>query len=163
MFFFYKTLFFSVSAGGPFPVPIPAGWIEASHQIEPELLVSHLLLVLEHNCRSFMESGGDSSEASPSSPSSRSSEIFDKDRHVTFLDMMYQLLPSPYQIQEINRLTLAYFVISGLDILGALDRVFVIPLFCSQESLAIQLYRTYELWVTLSKMNFLLTRCYVLH
>ncbi|KAJ7971288.1 Geranylgeranyl transferase type-1 subunit beta [Quillaja saponaria] len=37
--------------------------------------------------------------------------------------MMYQLLPSAYQSQEINRLTLAYFVISGLDILGALDRV----------------------------------------
>ncbi|KAF7822305.1 geranylgeranyl transferase type-1 subunit beta [Senna tora] len=70
-----------------------------------------------------MESEGDSSEASPSSPSSHSSEIFDKDRHVTFLQMMYQLLPSPYQAQEINRLTLAYFVISGIDILGALDQV----------------------------------------
>ncbi|KAI4352107.1 hypothetical protein L6164_006390 [Bauhinia variegata] len=62
---------------------------------------------------------GDSSEAPPSN----SLETFDKDRHVTFLEMMYKLLPLPYQIQEINRLTLAYFVISGLDILGALDRV----------------------------------------
>ncbi|XAR72026.1 Protein geranylgeranyltransferase type I [Bertholletia excelsa] len=37
--------------------------------------------------------------------------------------MMYELLPSEYQGQEINRLTLAYFVVSGLDMLGAVDRV----------------------------------------
>ncbi|GFP96746.1 geranylgeranyl transferase type-1 subunit beta [Phtheirospermum japonicum] len=37
--------------------------------------------------------------------------------------MMYQLMPSAYQGQEINRLTLAYFVVSGLDILSALDRI----------------------------------------
>ncbi|KAL1542212.1 protein geranylgeranyltransferase type I [Salvia divinorum] len=48
---------------------------------------------------------------------------FEKDRHVLYLEMMYQLLPAPYQGQEINRLTLAYFVISGLDIFGALDRI----------------------------------------
>ncbi|XP_068316081.1 geranylgeranyl transferase type-1 subunit beta-like [Pyrus communis] len=51
------------------------------------------------------------------------SEIFERDRHLTFLQMMYQLLPSPYQSQEINRLTLAYFVISGLDLLAAPDRL----------------------------------------
>ncbi|XP_061338348.1 geranylgeranyl transferase type-1 subunit beta isoform X2 [Gastrolobium bilobum] len=50
-------------------------------------------------------------------------EIMDKDLHVTFLEMMYHLLPSPYESQEINHLTLAYFVISGLDILNALHRV----------------------------------------
>lgn len=49
--------------------------------------------------------------------------VFDRDRHILYLQMMYQLLPSPYQGQEINRLTLAYFVISGLDILHALDQV----------------------------------------
>ncbi|KAL1542219.1 protein geranylgeranyltransferase type I [Salvia divinorum] len=48
---------------------------------------------------------------------------FEKDRHILYLEMMYQLLPAPYQGQEINRLTLAYFVISGLDIFAALDRV----------------------------------------
>ncbi|XP_021770995.1 geranylgeranyl transferase type-1 subunit beta-like [Chenopodium quinoa] len=48
---------------------------------------------------------------------------FDKDRHVRFLDMMYELLPSDYESQEINHLTLAYFTLSSLDILGALDRV----------------------------------------
>ncbi|KAF8395106.1 hypothetical protein HHK36_019047 [Tetracentron sinense] len=51
------------------------------------------------------------------------SSSFERDLHVCFLEMMYQTLPSAYQEQEINRLTLAYFVISGLDILGALDRV----------------------------------------
>ncbi|KAI9083382.1 hypothetical protein K1719_034596 [Acacia pycnantha] len=70
-----------------------------------------------------MESEENSSEGHPSSPSSPASAIFDRDRHITFLLMMYQLLPSPYQLQEINRLTLAYFVISGLDILGAVDQV----------------------------------------
>ncbi|RXH94443.1 hypothetical protein DVH24_024127 [Malus domestica] len=51
------------------------------------------------------------------------SEIFERDRHVTFLQMEYQLLPSAYQSQEINSLTLAYFVISGLDLLAAPDRL----------------------------------------
>ncbi|CAA3010090.1 Hypothetical predicted protein [Olea europaea subsp. europaea] len=57
----------------------------------------------------------------PDSPSNSLS--FDRARHIRFLEMMYQLLPSPYQSQEINRFTLAYFVIAGLDILAALDRV----------------------------------------
>ncbi|XP_010253206.1 PREDICTED: geranylgeranyl transferase type-1 subunit beta isoform X2 [Nelumbo nucifera] len=48
---------------------------------------------------------------------------FDRDRHVRFLKMMFHGLPSGYQEQEINHLTLAYFVISGLDIFGALDQV----------------------------------------
>ncbi|XP_059666243.1 geranylgeranyl transferase type-1 subunit beta [Cornus florida] len=55
--------------------------------------------------------------------STDSSTFFDRDRHIHFLEMMYNLLPSDYQGQEINRLTLAYFAISGLDVLGALDRV----------------------------------------
>ncbi|KAI3470719.1 hypothetical protein Pfo_027382 [Paulownia fortunei] len=49
--------------------------------------------------------------------------VFERDRHIYYLEMMYQLLPSAYQGQEINRLTLSYFVISGLDILRALDRI----------------------------------------
>ena len=36
---------------------------------------------------------------------------------------MYELLPYHYQSQEINRLTLAHFIISGLHFLGATDRV----------------------------------------
>jgi len=60
---------------------------------------------------------------SPPPPDSYSKPEFDKDRHVTFLQMMYQLLPWQYQSQEINRLTLAYFVISGLDLLSSIDRV----------------------------------------
>ncbi|XP_047951820.1 geranylgeranyl transferase type-1 subunit beta-like isoform X1 [Salvia hispanica] len=48
---------------------------------------------------------------------------FEKDRHIYYLEMMYRGLPAPYQGQETIRLTLAYFVISGLDIFGALDRI----------------------------------------
>ncbi|XP_020231952.1 geranylgeranyl transferase type-1 subunit beta isoform X2 [Cajanus cajan] len=50
-------------------------------------------------------------------------EKMEKDVHVTFLELMYYLLPSPYESQEINHLTLAYFVISGLDILNSLHSV----------------------------------------
>ncbi|KAG7540321.1 hypothetical protein ISN45_Aa07g005400 [Arabidopsis thaliana x Arabidopsis arenosa] len=39
-----------------------------------------------------------------------------------YLEMMYELLPYHYQSQEINRLTLAHFIISGLHFLGAIDR-----------------------------------------
>ncbi|KAL0666295.1 hypothetical protein Bca4012_028999 [Brassica carinata] len=58
---------------------------------------------------------------SPSQPPSSSN--FDKDRHLVYLQMMYELLPHHYQSQEINRLTLAHFIISGLHFLGATDRV----------------------------------------
>ncbi|CAL0318841.1 unnamed protein product [Lupinus luteus] len=61
------------------------------------------------------------SDSSPSSSSSSSPIItMDKDLHVTFIEMMYHLLPSPYESQEINHLTLAYFVISSLDFLNSL-------------------------------------------
>ncbi|KAK1356091.1 Geranylgeranyl transferase type-1 subunit beta [Heracleum sosnowskyi] len=48
---------------------------------------------------------------------------FERERHVYYMEMMHHLLPSHYSGQEINRLTLAYFVISGLDLLNALDRI----------------------------------------
>ncbi|KAK4835490.1 hypothetical protein QYF36_010428 [Acer negundo] len=57
------------------------------------------------------------------SSSSSSSLYFERERHVSFLEMMYQMLPSYLQSQEINRLTLAHFAICGLHLLGALDRV----------------------------------------
>ncbi|KAL8159757.1 hypothetical protein V2J09_001294 [Rumex salicifolius] len=61
---------------------------------------------------------------SESSSSSLSLDaFFDKNQHVMFLDMMYELLPSEYESQEINHLTLAYFAISSLDIVGALDHI----------------------------------------
>lgn len=62
---------------------------------------------------------------SPSSISSPPSPLpyFDRDRHVAYLEMMYNLMPYHYQSQEINRLTLAFFTISGLHLLQALDRV----------------------------------------
>ncbi|KAK9061190.1 hypothetical protein SSX86_018370 [Deinandra increscens subsp. villosa] len=59
------------------------------------------------------------------SPADRGSEdqSFDRERHIRYLEMNYQILPSPYEGQEINHLTLAYFIISGLNILHALDRI----------------------------------------
>ncbi|OMO58950.1 Prenyltransferase/squalene oxidase [Corchorus capsularis] len=67
---------------------------------------------------------GEEEEETPS-PSALSSPLpyFDRDRHVAFLEMMYNLMPYHYQSQEINRLTLAFFTISGLHLLQALDRV----------------------------------------
>ncbi|XP_004307531.1 PREDICTED: geranylgeranyl transferase type-1 subunit beta [Fragaria vesca subsp. vesca] len=50
-----------------------------------------------------------------------SGQPFEREKHVTYLQMMYQILPHQYQTQEINRLTLAYFVVSGLDLLRSLD------------------------------------------
>ncbi|KAL0896709.1 hypothetical protein Bca101_080670 [Brassica carinata] len=51
------------------------------------------------------------------------SENFEKDRHLVYLEMMYELLLYHYQSQVINFLTLAHFIISGLHFLGARDRV----------------------------------------
>ncbi|XP_039037386.1 geranylgeranyl transferase type-1 subunit beta-like [Hibiscus syriacus] len=56
---------------------------------------------------------------SPSSPLS----YFDRDRHVGFFGMLYDLMPYHSQSQEINRFTLAFFTISGLHLLKVLDRV----------------------------------------
>ncbi|KAL9233686.1 hypothetical protein vseg_008648 [Gypsophila vaccaria] len=50
-------------------------------------------------------------------------EGFDRKKHVKFVEMMCELLPSGYESQEINHLTLAYFSLSSLDILGALHLV----------------------------------------
>ncbi|KAK1409476.1 hypothetical protein QVD17_36002 [Tagetes erecta] len=62
-------------------------------------------------------------EADLLSRSHSEDELFDRDRHIRYLEMNYQILPSPYETQEINHLTLAYFIISGLNILNALDRI----------------------------------------
>ncbi|XP_072959704.1 geranylgeranyl transferase type-1 subunit beta isoform X2 [Typha angustifolia] len=53
----------------------------------------------------------------------KGSSGFDRERHIAFLEMMLEELPEEYATQEINRLTLAYFAVSGLAILRALDRV----------------------------------------
>lgn len=47
---------------------------------------------------------------------------FDWERHLRFLEMIVDGLPLEYETQEINRLTLAYFTISGLNLLNALDQ-----------------------------------------
>ncbi|GKU91922.1 hypothetical protein SLEP1_g5727 [Rubroshorea leprosula] len=61
--------------------------------------------------------------SSPPSFLSSPPSSFERDRHVAYLEMMYRELPHHYQTQEINRLTLAYFTISGLHLLQASDRV----------------------------------------
>eukprot|EP00249_Psilotum_nudum_P009441 c21940_g1_i3 orf=279-1352(-) len=43
--------------------------------------------------------------------------------HVNFMLTMLHGLPSYVQTQDSNRLTLAYFAVSGLDILNAIDRI----------------------------------------
>ncbi|KAJ7541881.1 hypothetical protein O6H91_10G080900 [Diphasiastrum complanatum] len=48
---------------------------------------------------------------------------FDRDLHVQFFVSMLHELPSEYEGQDVNRLTLAYFAISGLHILNALHLV----------------------------------------
>ncbi|XP_021910432.1 geranylgeranyl transferase type-1 subunit beta [Carica papaya] len=68
---------------------------------------------------------GEEGDGSPSLVPSSSpwSSCFEKERHVVYLEMMYEMLPHCYQTQEINRLTLAHFIISGLRLLGAFGRV----------------------------------------
>ncbi|PWA65445.1 prenyltransferase family protein [Artemisia annua] len=64
----------------------------------------------------------DDNDSAHSSPTNED-QSFDIDRHIRFLEMNYQLIPSFYEGQEINHLTLAYFIISGLHMLHAIDRV----------------------------------------
>ena len=64
----------------------------------------------------------DDNDSSHSSPTNEE-QSFDIDRHIRFLEMNYQLIPSFYEGQEINHLTLAYFIISGLHMLHAIHRV----------------------------------------
>lgn len=44
-------------------------------------------------------------------------------KQLGFLKYMINVLPTPYQSQEVNRLTLLYFVIGSLEILDELKNV----------------------------------------
>eukprot|EP01137_Pigoraptor_chileana_P008009 Opistho-2@54328 len=46
---------------------------------------------------------------------------FVRDTHVKYFKRCLQLLPHHYTSLDVNRLTVAYFCLSGLDILGAID------------------------------------------
>ncbi|KAL6046680.1 Geranylgeranyl transferase type-1 subunit beta [Balamuthia mandrillaris] len=48
---------------------------------------------------------------------------FSYKRHVQFLKANLNVLPTPYQGQDSNRLTVLYFVVSALDLIGRLDLV----------------------------------------
>lgn len=50
-------------------------------------------------------------------------DFFDRDRHLLFLQMMLEALPSGYEAQEINRVTLAYYTVSGHAVLRGLHLV----------------------------------------
>lgn len=66
---------------------------------------------------------GPSAESSSSEAAS-----FERDKHVGYFVHSLQCLPSAYQSSEINRLTLAYFCVTGLDILDALDQARLVTL-----------------------------------
>ena len=43
--------------------------------------------------------------------------------HAKYFLRCLELLPAPYASLDTNRLTVAYFCVSGLDVLGCLERV----------------------------------------
>jgi geranylgeranyl transferase type-1 subunit beta len=47
----------------------------------------------------------------------------DVPKHLRFLRACYDIMPQPYESQDNNRLTLLYFVLGSLDLLGKLDDV----------------------------------------
>jgi len=51
------------------------------------------------------------------------SDSFERERHIKFLLACIKMLPTQYSNLDSNRLTLSYFVIAGLDLLGEIDRV----------------------------------------
>ena len=51
------------------------------------------------------------------------SHPFDLKSHVKYFMKCLDLLPAPYSSLDTNRLTVAYFCVSGLDMLGAVDKV----------------------------------------
>uniref|UniRef100_H2XQ59 Prenyltransferase alpha-alpha toroid domain-containing protein n=2 Tax=Ciona intestinalis TaxID=7719 RepID=H2XQ59_CIOIN len=46
---------------------------------------------------------------------------FEKKKHIRFFTRILQILPSRYSLLDTSRLTVAFFALSGLDVLGALD------------------------------------------
>ncbi|KAK3096764.1 hypothetical protein FSP39_003019 [Pinctada imbricata] len=50
-------------------------------------------------------------------------DTFLKAKHVKFFERCLHVLPSRYSSLDTNRMTIAYFALSGLDMLGALDKL----------------------------------------
>ncbi len=46
---------------------------------------------------------------------------FDLKKHVGFFKYMINVLPTPYQSQDSNRMTLLYFCVAALDIMNQLE------------------------------------------
>ena len=69
-----------------------------------------------------------SSTSPPSSSSTVDADVIGslpllKNRHIKFLNRLLLVLPEGMASMETSRMTIAYFSISGLDILGALDEL----------------------------------------
>lgn len=79
-------------------------------------------------------------------PLSPSPSRFEWERHLHFLEMSMDVLPWEYESQEISRLTLAYFTISGLSVLNALDRVTLFSLIVESYTPLIFLMICYEVF-----------------
>eukprot|EP00966_Prymnesium_polylepis_P283383 6547602-Prymnesium_polylepis.1 len=43
--------------------------------------------------------------------------------HVKYFCKLLDVLPGPYSSLDTNRITVAYFCVAGLDVLGAIDKV----------------------------------------
>jgi hypothetical protein len=61
--------------------------------------------------------------SSPFQNSMSKKHLIHFDKHKNYLLRSLSLLPQPYSSQDPNRLTLAYFIVAGLDILQALDTI----------------------------------------
>ncbi|CDR99182.1 related to Type I protein geranylgeranyltransferase beta subunit [Sporisorium scitamineum] len=59
----------------------------------------------------------------PSSSHNDLASRFELKKHTSFLLRCLRLLPQPYTSADDQRMTLGYFAISGLDLLGALDKI----------------------------------------
>ncbi|PKU33661.1 geranylgeranyl transferase type-1 subunit beta isoform x2 [Limosa lapponica baueri] len=84
---------------------------------------------------------------------------FLKERHVCFFQRCLQILPERYSFLETSRLTIAFFALSGLDMLDSLDVVNkddiiewiyslqVLPTEDSESSIAIEGVEVREMWM----------------
>ncbi|KAJ3450628.1 geranylgeranyl transferase type-1 subunit beta [Anaeramoeba flamelloides] len=52
-----------------------------------------------------------------------SKKEFNRRAHIEYFNLYLNMLPQPIQSMESNRMTILYFAISGLDMLGATDRI----------------------------------------
>lgn len=64
-----------------------------------------------------------SEEKKEDQPVKPAGPVFEREKHLRFLLGMSRVLPAAAAGQDSNRLTLAYFTLSALDLLGELDKI----------------------------------------